>query len=219
MGRSATWVVTARKIAAQQELVSVLIRLMLCNNDRSIVANSIDEWGATDDTKKLYRKRAGSLYFVRTLLSHVHEALKIIKEISTSPALRAAVERCDVRTIASFHAVEAYANSSESKSLDTLRNRATFHYDLQLPAKVLNEIAEDYPDLPWSYSMGTEALDWHFELADAVIDRMLVREIYRLREPHSPERRAKLDAIARREQQIASEFTNFAAHFVRHYSK
>ncbi len=80
MGRSATWVVTARKIASQQELASVLIRLMLCNNDLSIVSNSVDEWSATDDVKKLSRKNAGTLYFVRTLLSHVHEALTRISQ-------------------------------------------------------------------------------------------------------------------------------------------
>lgn len=219
MGRSSTWFVTARTIATQPELASVLVRLMLCNNDLSIVSNTIDEWGSTDDRKKLPRKAAGTLYFVRTLLSHIHEAFGIIKEISKSAVLRAAVDRCDPRTVAAFESVERYANSVESKSLGRMRNRAAFHYDQQLPVKVLSEIAEHNPERNWSYSMGTENLDWHFELADAVMDRILVREVYGQRGPQSPERHASLEAISLREQEIAREFTNFAAHFVRRFSK
>jgi hypothetical protein len=219
MVRSTSWITTASKIAAQKDLASVLIRLMLCNNDLSIVSNSLDEWSATKDQRKLGRKNGACLYFVRVLLSHVYEALLIIQEISRSPVLRAAVDTCDDETITSFKLVEGFALSKEMKSLRALRNRATFHYDLALPVTCLGEIAEYDPDGSFSYEQGRESLDWHFALADSVMDRMIVRKVYGLDVPKSPERREKLNAISLREQEVATAFTNFAAHFVRHYSK
>src|SRR5271157_2691942 len=74
------------------------------------------------------------------------------------------------------------------------------------PAKYLGEIAKSEPDRPWSYQMGTESLGWHFEIADAVVDRMMVREVYRQKGPRGPERREELNAITLREQEIARAF-------------
>jgi hypothetical protein len=67
--------------------------------------------------------------------------------------------------------------------------------------------------------MGTEPLDWYFELADAVMDRMIIRKIFGLDEDASQRRTVKTEAIAMRQQEIARKYTDFAAHFVRHYSK
>lgn len=43
---SATWVVTASTIAAQPELASIMVRLIMTVNDPSLVAHTIDEWSA-----------------------------------------------------------------------------------------------------------------------------------------------------------------------------
>jgi len=110
MGRSATWGVTARTVAAQPELASFMVRLMMSVNDLSLVAHRIDEWSATEDRPKGLRKLSAQLYFVCILLSHVFEALAIIIEISASPILRAAVNRCDSHTISAFLAVEAFTS-------------------------------------------------------------------------------------------------------------
>jgi hypothetical protein len=74
----------------------------------------------------------------------------------------------------------------KSKEMDlfrVLRSRATFHYDQRLPLLSFAEIAEKQPDRQWSCSAGSEPLDWRFELADAVVDRMMIREVFRLRDP------------------------------------
>ena len=80
--------------------------------------------------------------------------------------------------------------------------------------KLPRQIRTDHGHIKWK-----DSLDWHFELADAVVDRMMVREVYRQKGPRGPERRERLNSIAIREQEIARAFSDFAAHFVRHYSK
>jgi hypothetical protein len=67
--------------------------------------------------------------------------------------------------------------------------------------------------------MGSEPLDWRFELAEAVMDRIVIREVFGLNEPRGPERTRKTEEIATRIQEISILFTNFAAHFVWHHLK
>jgi hypothetical protein len=83
----------------------------------------------------------------------------------------------------------------------------------------VREIALQSPDAIWSYSMGSEPLDWRFELAEAVMDRIVIREVFGLNEPRGPERTRKTEEIATRIQEISILFTNFAAHFVWHHLK
>jgi len=48
------------------------------------------------------------MYFIRILMGHVYEALTIIREISRTPALRAAVDKCDAQTVQAYQSLEAY---------------------------------------------------------------------------------------------------------------
>lgn len=217
MGRSRTRYVKTSEIASQPELASVLLRLMFAVNDLSLANSAIEDWEASTEQKRQGRKRGAQSYFVRVLMSHLYEALTIIKEIAANTSLRAAVDACDARTVASFKVVEAFADSNGINSLDRLRNRATFHYDRQFCLESFGEIANLDPNRDWSYSMGSDSLDWHFELADAVMDRMMIRQVLRVRVPRGQERTKQTHALALRQQEIAREFTDFAAHFVQHY--
>ena len=68
-------------------------------------------------------------------------------------------------------------------------------------------------------SAGPELPDQSFGLADAAVDRMIVCEVFRLRGPRGPERTAKTEELALRLQDISHRFTEFAFHFVRHFSR
>jgi hypothetical protein len=219
MGRSSTWYVKASTVASRSEIASIMVRLMMSINDLSLINNSIIEWSESTDRKKLKRKTNGTLYYVRILMGHVYEVLKMIKVISEYSQLRDAVMNCDRQTIEAFLLVEAYANSPELDILEDFRNKAAFHYDRCLPIENLKKITKERPDQPYAYSMGHDGLDWHFELADAVMDRMLIRDIFKQDYDKSAERTKKVEEIAIRQQEIARAFTNFAGHFIRHYSK
>ena len=218
--RSRSWTVTTRKIASHEKLQSLLLRLMIFNNDVAILTDTIDEWAATENPKRVHRKGPATLYFARVLLGHVFEALEIIREIDGSPELLESVECCGGFVLEAFLEVNAYRKLEANKTrLAKMRNCAAFHYDPILPLRALKQIEKVAPERSWSYSMGDTALDYRFELGEEVMAGMVVREVYGLAEPRSAERSAKLEKIAAEEQRIARLFTGFAAHFVRHYSK
>jgi hypothetical protein len=219
MGRSTTWYVKASTIASHTEIASIMVRLMMSINDLSLANNSIGDWSEATDRKKLKRKTAATLYYVRILMGHLYESLKMIKHMAKDPKLRDLVMNCDKHTIEEFLQVESFSNSSEMEILEDFRNRAAFHYDRRLPVENLHKIKEELPDRPFAYSMGQDGLDWHYELGDMVMGRMLIRDVFKQDFPKSAERRKKVEEIAMRQQEVARAFTDFAGHFIRHYSR
>jgi hypothetical protein len=69
------------------------------------------------DRKKLKRKTTATLYYVRILMGHLYEALKMIKFMAKDPQLRDMVMDCDQRIIDNFMVVERFVESPEMKFL------------------------------------------------------------------------------------------------------
>jgi hypothetical protein len=92
------------------------------------------------------------------------------------PHLRSSVDECDARTMSTFQFLDSVVKSHEMNIFRTSRNRATFHYDRLLPASCLQEIVKAEPDRPWSYLVGSEPLEWRFELAETPPTRPRRRE-------------------------------------------
>ncbi|HEY6521654.1 MAG TPA: hypothetical protein VIZ19_20125, partial [Roseiarcus sp.] len=135
---------------------------------------------------------------------------------------------CERQTIDEFLLVESFSKSPEMAILKDFRNQAAFHYDRELPIKNLKKLtkkrphdedSKDQSDTPYACSMGHDGLDWHFELGDAVMSNMVIYDIFKQDYPKSEERRKKVEEIAMRQQEIARAFTDFAGHFIRHYSR
>jgi hypothetical protein len=214
MARSRIKYFSASDLALPDDLASVLIRLMLAVNDIALAADANDFWAETTEQRRAYRKRRARMYFVRLIMSHVHEALIVIDEINRSIGLRAAVDQCDARTRENFGKLVAVLNSPERGRLSRFRTKATFHYDREMPAKHLRAVIASDPTATWSNSAGSTPLDWHFELADAVMDRMVVRFVFGADQPRSPARTEKVREIGTRLDRIATMFTDFAASFI-----
>jgi hypothetical protein len=196
------------------DLSSVLIRLMLAINDISLAADANDFWAETSEQRRVHRKGRARMYFIRLIMSHVYEALKIIDEIKESPTLRAAVDQCDARTRENFNKLVAILISPERDQLNRFRNKATFHYDKKATVEHLQAVIAADSTASWSYSVGSTPLDWSFELGDAVMDRMVVRFVLGADEPRSPARSQKVGEIATRLQEISILFTEFAKSFI-----
>jgi hypothetical protein len=201
------------------DLTATLIRLMLSINDIALAKDANAQWAETADRKRAAIRGSGRRYFVRVMLSHIHEGLLIVEDISRSQLLRSSVDECDQPTISDFRVLENVIKSPEMELLRKLRSRATFHYDEQLPLNSFRQIAKEQPDRTWSYSEGPEPLDWRFELADAVMERMMDRvfDLKGLR--GSDERTAQTEALAIRLQDISRRFTRFAFRYVEHFSR
>jgi hypothetical protein len=173
--------------------------------------------GCADDQQPLLFFAASRTVHGRMQMGHVYEALLIIQTIKANPRLTAAVKRCDQRTQASFDAVAVFLKSDDFKILRRIRNNAAFHYDGKLAIRHLEHIVEKFPNHPFAYSLGHETLDWYFQLGDEIIDRLVVRDIFKI--PEGTDLRAELDAILLRLHKMATAFTDFAGYFIRHYAK
>jgi len=210
MGRSAS-------LLADKELASVVVRLMMAMNDLGVANSALAEWEQTEDRKKDVRRNGGKLYYGRMMMAHVYEALHIIEEIKGSAQLRAAVDRCDSKTGASFNAVAKFLDTDDYKVLCRIRNNSSFHYSPKLTMRALEKLVEKYPNHISPYSLGQNTLDWYFELGDLINDKIVVRDIFKV--PDQDDLRTAIDPILLRLHTMAVAFTDFAGHFIWHCMK
>ncbi len=218
MGRSRIKYFGSRDLESPGDLSGVLIRLMLAVNDISLAADADAFWAETTEQRRAYRKPRARMYFIRLIMSHVHEGLNVIGEINKSPDLRAAVDLCDARTRENFEKLVEILTSRERGALFRYRTKTTFHYDREVPGEHLRKVIAHDRDATWSYSVGSTPLDRHFELGDAVMDRMVVRFVLGADEPRSAARSKKIEEIATRLDQIAFTFTDFATSFIERHT-
>jgi hypothetical protein len=106
---------------------------MMAINDISLAADADIMWAETLEQHRAHRKGRARMYFIRLIMSHVHEAFKIIDEINREPDLRAAVDSCDVRTKTNFAELVRLLTSRERGYLTRFRTKTTFHYDGRSP--------------------------------------------------------------------------------------
>jgi hypothetical protein len=201
------------KLIANKEVGSVVVRLMMAQNDIVMANEGLGEWTFTQDRRKLVRQIGGRLYYGRMLMAHVYEALKIVKGIQQNTKLMALVDACDPKTRTSFDAVAAFLTTPDFKMLGGIRNKTSFHYDPTLTVQALEQIDKKFPGHVSTYSLGHDALDWYFELGDLVSDRMVVRDIFKA--PEDADVRAAIDPILTRMHTMAKAFSDFAAYFIR----
>jgi hypothetical protein len=211
---SRTKYLRSRDLALSGDLPSVVIRLMWAINDIALAADANDIWAETTGHPRAHLKGRARMYFIRLIMSHVHEALNIIVEIHKSLDLTAVVDQCDARTRENFKKLVAILNSPERRHLFRFRTKATFHYDKELAAEHLQRVVVQDPAALWGYSVGSTPGDWYFELGDAVMDHMVVKFVLGADEPKSPARTKKVAEIATRLQEVSIIFTEFAKSFI-----
>jgi hypothetical protein len=105
---STTRIVRTARLATDEEIASVVLRLMMAMNDIGVANDALQEWDQTQSRKKKARQNGGKLYFGRIQMAHIYEALLIIEEIKQTASLVRAVERCDIRTQRSFDSLSIF---------------------------------------------------------------------------------------------------------------
>ena len=185
-------------------------------NDSALANAALAEWSNTEDRHKRFRMRGARMYFSRMQLGHALEALDIIAEIQNSQHLSDVVARCDKRTRASFEAVAKFIGSDDHNLLIKIRNTLSFHYDRKLAKRAIERIAKAEPNYVSSFSLGTEVLDWHFELSDKVTNSIMLFDILKLSD--ADDRAGVSDAVLGRLWHMQQVFADFAGYFTRGYT-
>ena len=165
---SRTWSVKTAKLVADKEVASVVLRLMMAQNDIAMANEGLGEWTFTHEPRKLARQYGGRLYYGRMLMAHVFEALSIIEDIQDSPKLKTLVGACDTTTRASFDAVATFLKTDDYEMLLRIRNNASFHYDAKLSVRAAEQIDNKFPEHVSTYSFMTRWIGisrsaiWHW---------------------------------------------------------
>ncbi|OHC75224.1 MAG: hypothetical protein A3G18_06595 [Rhodospirillales bacterium RIFCSPLOWO2_12_FULL_58_28] len=98
MTRTTTRYVDFQRLAQQGKSASTVIKLMMACNDMQIANEALAEWKKEQPRHRKDREIGTRMYFVRLQMSHLYEALKIIKQIHTDESLKCLIKQCDDKT-------------------------------------------------------------------------------------------------------------------------
>jgi len=199
-------------IVSGSKFASILITLMQIINDMGIVNDSLRDWSNTNDRRRVGRKGGARAFFSRVQMAYAHEALLLIDKIRTSDEMKAEVEKCEQKTRDCFTAVCKFFDTEDYKKLLRIRNNVGFHYDAKLGERAIKEIVENLPEDMSSMTLGSDPLDWYFELGDKATERVVVRHIFGL--PEGADIGKESDAIAGRIFDMSEKLAEFAGYFI-----
>jgi hypothetical protein len=207
---------------AERPGASTVIKLMMACNDLSLANDAQGAWRDEQSPMRKSRSKGAQMYFLRLQVSHLNEALKIIKELHDDASLMKIVEQCDPQTRNSFaELVQFMPGGAQHGRFDKvagrIRQNLGFHYDEtgKLITKALKDRVAKYGASPSSATRGSTAHLWHFQLADEILDRIVVREIWKIPEP--VDLRSEADKMALWIHEIMLAFVDFCGEFIWSY--
>jgi hypothetical protein len=162
------------------------------------------------------------MYFVRLQFGHLFEGLKVIDQINKDPVLLALIAQTDAQTQQSFAELKQFLPGGAKRArierlMGRLRSNLTFHYEEsgKLVAKAISDRATRPEARTSSVTRGSTVYLWHFKPADAIVDSVVVRQIWGI--PRSADVRSEADKIAGELHQIFLWFMDFPGEFIWKY--
>lgn len=210
---SKTRITTFRKLSDKDELGVVLGRLMMAVNDIGIANDGLGAWmGEQTDVIRKERQSGAKMYFVRMLLSHTFEALRVLNKIRGEADLMKAVHNSSQATQDAFAKAVAVVGTDQYKFFRKVRDGIGFHY---LPGTVRYTIARQAdraPDVRLTLSVGSDNLQWYYEPGDRIIDGFVVRDVFGIPEDKSAVK--EVDRIIHEMQEVTEYIAVFAGYFI-----
>lgn len=221
MSRTTTRIVNMQTLADRPG-ASTVIKLMMACNDLSLANEAQGVWKDERSPMRKSRSTGAQMYFVRLQVSHLNEALKIIRELRDDASLMRTVDLCDAQTRASFATLKQFISGGAkhaefAKVAGRIRQNLGFHYDEsgKLIVKALKDRVSKYGASRSSVTRGSTAHLWHFELADEILDRIVVREIWKI--PEAADLRNEADKMALWIHEVLLAFVDFSGEFIWKY--
>jgi hypothetical protein len=216
--------VNFESLRARGPSAATVIKLMMACNDLSVVNQALGEWKDRSARSDKTIRPGGGMYFIRAEIAHLYEALTIIGQIRDDTSLMAVVESCDQQTRDSFGKLLPYLSGGTSHDefqqlIGLVRHNLTFHYDAS--GKLTQRAVADRAaraDGRWSsVTRGSNARLWHFQVADDVVDSIVVRQIWQV--PLGTDAREGADVVVVRVHAVFQVFMDFAGEFIWKYCR
>lgn len=108
MSRTHTKVINYQNLQARGNSAVLIVKLMMSCNDLQLANEALSQWGENQPRNRAYRQSGARMYFVRSQIAHLFEALHIVSEIKLDSALSNLIWQCDTRTQESFKYLERF---------------------------------------------------------------------------------------------------------------
>ena len=210
------------RLLARGQSAIVVLRLMMAAHDLGYVNQRLGDHKSAQVAGSAPPGSHGR-YLVRVQIAHLAEALPIIGSIRDDPGLLALVRRCDPQTQTSFDSLlELLKGGARYPDFQRLilrvRHNLGFHYGgdesgNRLISAALRSLASEHRIS--ALERGRTPRDWRFQPADDVIDRAVVRELWRV-DSNLPEPIAA-DGDAMKMHEMFVDFVDFAGEFLWRY--
>ncbi len=199
---------------------ATVVKLMMACNDMSLANQTLADWRKDQPARRKTRAFGARIYFLRMEFGHLYEGLKVIYQIPRDPVLMARVTACDQQTQLSFDELLTYqkggVNHVVLKDLaGKVRHNIAFHYDQAgtLIERAVAELAKRGRSA--SVTRADTAPDWHFELADVIVDEVVCRGLWGI--TPGPGAAARVDEAAMAIHQLFRTFMDFSGEFIWRY--
>jgi len=193
----------------------LIVKLMMACNDLTVANQALGDWTAEDRRERLSRRDGARMYFLRAQIAHLYEALKIIDQIRLSQTLSPFIEACDSTTRAAFQTLLQYTDGGSLRKhferiAGRVRSNLVFHYneDGKLIERAIIDRAGREEAQSSLITRGTNAHLWYFKAADALLDSIVVRQIWKI--PRPADLRTEADKVAGELHQVCLSFLDFA---------
>lgn len=193
---------------------------MMACNDLTTANQALGKCREETGERTDYIRRGAQLYFVRVQMSHLHEALKVIREIQKYPALSSLVDECPGGAAESFawllNFAEGGIHEKEFRNyVELVRHKVTFHYDPRKVASALADRARRRGDTAHYMTIADDIRRVRFQVADDVVNTLVCHHIWGIKP--TGETQIEADRIAEFGFQIFKRLLDFAGTFITRY--
>lgn len=165
---------------------ALVVGLMIAANDILMANWNALEWSEEKERDiphmRQHLRIGAQQYFVRLMVSHLHEVLVLIEEFRKHPDLERILNKCSRDAQAGFEAIcDCLPGGPDSKlfgsQVTRLRNKLSFHYDADHIRNALSRLGDDRTHPPATITMGADYYLSRFNLADRVCDSILAHQV------------------------------------------
>lgn len=221
MPRTTTRLVDFERLRMRGPSAAIVIKLMMAANDMSYANQCLGVYKAAIDRRDKGVRPNGGLYWVRLQIAHMSEAFHVIEQIRDDDSLMKVVQSCDSLTREAFERLLPFLYGGprhpEFRQLvEKVRSNVTFHYQCdRLISKTIGTLADRPGHRLSTITRGDDVRLWHFEAADAVLDTIVVRELWQV--PWHRQAGEGADEAAWKTHLMFVDFMNFAGDFIWKY--
>jgi hypothetical protein len=201
---------------------ATVVKLMMACNDMSLANQSLADWKKEQPPRRKTRAFGARIYFLRMQFGHLYEGLSVIEELQRDSSLLAIVEDCDPQTQCSYHEILTYQKGGSRHAVlrdlaGKVRHNLAFHY--AQAGTLIERAIDDFAKRGKTSSVtrADTAPDWHFELADVIVDQVICRGLFGV-SPGIGDTE-KIDEAAMQIHALFLSFMDFSGEFIWRYCK